>query len=183
MSTPKVTPYRRRVNSLLWSAAGKLPNGTELVRDAVGAVNNRDQTNQAARGTAEYFSTKLLSDKQLLEIAVSLRDSAKLPPPTSRPPGPQGGRPRRPEGASPDKVAHIATPGEHTYIASLFEHLGFTPENRESFIARQTKGHGLTTHKACSAVTAPLERMLRARGWTIAEHGRTKTLTPPGRPL
>lgn len=144
----------------------------------VAALNDRDGTNADVRGTKEYSSLRRLTRAQLLELAHEFRKKARLPPANTLPSGPRGGRARRPMPLS-ENVTYIATQGERVYLEHLFDLVKWSDEAQAAFIDRQTKGAGLTTHRALNAVIAPLERILRARGWTCVERGRAKTWSPP----
>lgn len=163
---------------LLWAAVRRLPEGVEALRAHVVRMNERDNTNADVKGTDDYASTKRLTDEQLAELAETFRASAGLPPPSRLGRGPKGGRPRRPSPGSPN-VSHLSTLAERDYAAFLFVKLEFSSAAIDKFIARQTKGVGLSTHRACSAVVEPLERMMRARGWTLREKDRLKQWIPP----
>jgi hypothetical protein len=162
---------------LVWGAVRRLPDGEQQLRDAIGLINDRDGTNRDVAGTADYSSLKRLTLEQLGELATDFRRRSHLPAPASRPHGPKGGRPRRPEPLV-ENVTYLASRGEQEYADYLFGLLGFDEEKRAAFVTRQTKGLGMTTHQACTAVIAPLERMVRARGFTIEEHRRLKSVRP-----
>lgn len=166
---------------LLWGAVKKVRGGEEALRDRVAQLNALDGTNLAHAGTAEYSSLKLLSDEQLAKLADEFRRAAKLPPPSRQLAGPKGGRSRRPEIAA-GSVAYLASEGERTYVLELVRMLGWTDEARDQFVARQTRGRGLGTHKACTACIAPLERIARAKGFQITEERRVKRVTVPSSP-
>jgi hypothetical protein len=165
-------------NRLLWGAVKRLPGGEAELRAAVAAVNDQDGTNQALRGTDDYRSTKNLTDAQLAGLADRFRASAGLPPPSRQARGPRGGKPRRPDDAA-WRVTYIASKGEQHYIDYLRGIVDMAPEKWAAFVERQTRGAGLATHVACNAVIAPLERMLRARGYDIVEKDRIKTVRLP----
>ena len=165
-------------NRLLWGAVKKLREGEAALRDAVVVMNIRDDTNAEHAGTAEYSSTRHLSNAQLAELADRFRRAAGLPPPSRQESGPRGGRARRPESAAND-VAYLASEGERSYALDLFRVLGWTDEARDGFIARQTHGRGLGTHAGCNAVIAPLERIARSKGFQIVEERRVKRIVAP----
>ncbi len=164
---------------LLWAAVRRIPDGEEILRDRVAALNERDKTNTDVRGTPEYGSTKRLTERQLYELAEQLRALAQLPAPSRYARGPRGGRARRPSPDDPRSVIHLATKGERDYVEHLFGLLKWSADARERFIARQTKGAGLRTHRACSAVVEPLERMLQRAGFMLTERDRVKRWSPP----
>jgi hypothetical protein len=168
---------RDAVNRLLWAAAKKL-GGEETVRTAVAAINDRDGTNAELRGTPEYSSTKRLTDQQFLELAMDFRRKAKLPMPSLNARAPRDKRPRHPP-SDVNNVIYVATPVEKHYVEYLFDLLSWSDEARAAFIERQTKKRGLATHAAVTAVVAPLERLLRERGFRCFERDRQKTWRAP----
>jgi hypothetical protein len=163
---------------LLWAAVRRLGvGGEEALRAAVRRLNDRDGTNVGVKGTTDYESTRLLGDVQMFELADEFRRRARLPAASKRPRGPRGGRARRPNHL--EGVTFLASRGELEYVEYLFELLKWSEDAVRTFVQRQTKGVGLTTHTAVNAVTAPLERMLRARGFEMIEHDRVKRWLPP----
>jgi hypothetical protein len=163
---------------LLWAGVRRVPEGEACLRDAVERINDRDGTNASAKGTDDYRSTTLLNDQQLFQLAHHFRKLANLPATTMRKRGPKGGRPRRPDG-DPQRVTYLATQGERDYLDYLCSLLGVDATKRETFIDRQTKGRGLTTHAALTAVISPLESMLRRRGYELREEKRSKRWIAP----
>jgi hypothetical protein len=172
---------RAGVMRLLWAAVRRLGvGGEEALRAGVRRLNERDRTNVEVKGTTSYESTRLLSQEQLFELADEFRRRARLPAASKRARGARGGRPRRPNHL--EGVTFLASRGEVEYIEYLFELLKWSEDAVRKFISRQTKGVGLTTHTACTAVSAPLERMLRARGYELLEHDRVKRWVAPSPP-
>jgi hypothetical protein len=167
----------RGILGLIWAAVHKLPDGEECLRAAVERINDRDQTNQQHKGASEYRSTKLLNFQQLQELANEFRRRAQLPRKKPAAPGPRGGRPRRPAGTDPERVSYLATQAERDYIEYLFDLLTWSEEARLNFILRQTKQAAILSHRDATAVSAPLERMLRGRGFTLTQTGRSKKWT------
>jgi hypothetical protein len=166
---------------LLWAAVRRLGvGGEEALRAGVRRLNERDRTNVELQGTTSYESTRLLSQEQLFELADEFRRRARLPAASKRPRGPRGGRARRPNHL--ERVTFLASRGEVEYAEHLFELLKWSEDAVRDFIRRQTKGVGLTTHTAVTAVTAPLERMLRARGYELVERDHIKRWVGPDQP-
>mgnify|MGYP000532384156 CR=1 FL=1 len=85
---------RASLNRLLWGAVKRIREGEAALRDRVALMNDRDGTNAAVAGTDDYYSTRLLSDAQLAELADHFRREAHLPAPSRQAAGPRGGRPR-----------------------------------------------------------------------------------------
>lgn len=170
----------RGMLGLIWAAVRKLPDGEACLRSAISRLNDCDCTNQSFVGQPEYSSTKLLDQRQLRELADEFRRRAKLPRASAQPRGPKGGKPRRSAVADePARVSYLASRGELDYLEYLFDLVDWSEEARTSFTLRQTKGAGATTHATVNAVVAPLERMLRARGFTCTEQGRSKHWAAP----
>ncbi|HLY94425.1 MAG TPA: hypothetical protein VKP14_06230 [Gaiellaceae bacterium] len=172
---------RHAAQRLLWAGVRKLPGGEDTLRALVAQVNDRDGTNADSKETDGYSSTKRLTDVQLAALAEDVRRRVGLPPASKLPRGPRGGKPRRPTPiADPETTTFIASDGERVYVEYLFRLLGWEDNSeRAKFVERQTRGIGLRTHRACIAVTVPLERMLRERGFIVTEKDHVKTWARP----
>ncbi len=160
----------------LWSAARQLEDGEAVIREHVRRLNERDGTNAGARGTPEYSSTRKLSDRQFSELLDVVAGLTGRTPQAFRPRGPRGGRPRRESGG---RATYLVTPAERTYVTYLLDLLEWSPGARDKFIARQTRGAGIRTHRDASAVIEPLERMCRAKGHVLDESQRVKRWRAP----
>jgi hypothetical protein len=160
---------RPQVLKLLWTCVRRLPSGEDVLRTAVCDINDRDKTNQDRKGSSEYFSTKLLSDGQLLRLTDRMKKASQLEPNQQQR--------RRPPNTSKN-VTYLASPSEREWIDTLFKALGFADDKRTAFITRQAGASSVSTHDEATAVIHPLERMARARGWRIVKEGQRKCLLP-----
>jgi len=162
-----MTSKRRGLNARLWSLIKLLPGGEETMRDMVAAMHQADGTGKELLGTDEYTSTRRLSERQfkhLLKLVENRARRAKWPK-----------RRRAPEG----NVVWFVSEAERKYIRFLSISLGWSKKALTEFVERQTKGKGVRTHKAASALIEPLERMLRERGWTCTETRGQKWWSAP----
>ncbi len=166
-----MTAYRAAALRWLWCTARRIENGEAVIREHVRRMHDRDRTNQDARGTPEYGSTRRLSDVQWSELCEIVARLAGRSAPADRARGPRGGRPRRESGG---RAIYLVSPAEREYIDHLASLLGWSAEALDRFTARQTRGSGLRTHRDATAVIAPLERMCRQAGHRLTVRDRIK---------
>ena len=145
---------RKALNRRLWSLVRTLPGGEETMRDMVGQLRQRDGTGKSLLGTDEYTSTRKLTDGQFLRLLELVEE--------------KGGWPRR-RRSNEGNTVWLISDQEKKYIRFLRKALGFSDETFDGFVDKQTKGKGIRTHRAASAVIEPLERMLSDRGWMLTE--------------
>lgn len=155
---------RKAANRRLWSHVRHLPGGEETLRDMVAQLHQQDGTAKDLVGTDEYTSTRRLTDAQFMRLIERVQEKVDWP------------KARR---SREGNVAYLVTEGTREYIRFMAGALKFTGEAFDAFVARQTKGKGLKTRRAASAVIEPLERMMRARGWTATEAKGRKWWDPP----
>lgn len=158
---------------LLWIAVKHLPGGEPQLRDLVAALNDRDGTNAAAKGSDEYSSTKALSDAQFNQLLDQVVKEAKLPK------APRRARRRRLPAEVATTVVFLATQEELVYVVHLFDLLRWGEEARAGFVLRQTKHPEIKTHWDASRVIEPLERMLKRKGFSLDEGQGKKVWRAP----
>ena len=157
---------QRRLSSRLWGLVRRHPGGEQTLRDVIAAIHDEDGTNQAARGTDAYTSTKTLTDKQLAR-AVDRLD--------------EGAAPRKRRRSKGDKqVKFFISGGERSYLGVLKSKLRWSKDAYREFCERQIKKPAPQTHNEATALIEPMERMLAERGWKLTEYpGGGKWWDPP----
>jgi len=132
-----------------------LPGGEETMREMIAYIRQEDGTGQELN-SEDYVSTRKLSDEQFQHLLSMVRSKSNAP------------RKRRRRSRA-GNVTYMVTDGERKYINFMAGALGWSEDALQGFVARQTRGKGIRTHRQASAVMEPMERLLKERGWSLSE--------------